>query len=110
MTTSGSISRSAFERARSVPNAEPNLAFRFWHFPNLNAERASGSSSVQTSPNVAGGPNDIMIIARGDRSGAVMRDAVKRQLSALDKRRTSPRRDAQRELCKDANGQWMPLI
>ncbi|KAJ6578502.1 hypothetical protein B0H19DRAFT_1062983 [Mycena capillaripes] len=47
MTTSGSISRSAFERARSVPNAEPNLAFRFWHFPNLNAERASGSSSVQ---------------------------------------------------------------
>ncbi|KAJ6552959.1 hypothetical protein B0H19DRAFT_1236134 [Mycena capillaripes] len=47
MTTSGSILRSAFERARFSPNAEPNCAFRFRHFPNLNAECASGSSSVQ---------------------------------------------------------------
>ncbi|KAJ6566256.1 hypothetical protein B0H19DRAFT_1066581 [Mycena capillaripes] len=38
---------SAFERACSPPNAEPNLRFRFKHSLNLNAERASGSGSVQ---------------------------------------------------------------
>ncbi|KAJ7118389.1 hypothetical protein C8R44DRAFT_738319 [Mycena epipterygia] len=44
---SGSILRSAFERAWSPPNAEPNLVFRFRHSLNLNAERAFGSGSVQ---------------------------------------------------------------
>ncbi|KAJ7142892.1 hypothetical protein C8R44DRAFT_726196 [Mycena epipterygia] len=38
-------SGSAFERACSPPNAEPNLRFRFKHLLNLNAERASGSDS-----------------------------------------------------------------
>jgi hypothetical protein len=47
MAMSGSILRSAFERTRSAANAEPNLAFRFRHLLNLNAERASGSGSVQ---------------------------------------------------------------
>jgi hypothetical protein len=47
IATSGSILRSAFERAWFPPNAEPNLAFRFGYSLNLNAERAFGSGSVQ---------------------------------------------------------------
>ncbi|KAJ7267995.1 hypothetical protein C8J57DRAFT_1228601 [Mycena rebaudengoi] len=40
-------SGSAFEHACFPPNAEPNLWSRFKHLLNLNAERASGSGSVQ---------------------------------------------------------------
>jgi hypothetical protein len=46
----GSISRSAFERARCRPNAEPNLASRFSNSLNLNAERTSGPVRFRLEP------------------------------------------------------------